>query len=69
MYERSVERTFLKDIYMGADGNELASGLVAYLQDVLANRRWESMSDHSLYLQGAKQMLEEIIDELELVVK
>lgn len=57
-------REFLQKPYLGSDGPDMANDFIAYLNEVLLARRWEAMSDHTLYLQGARQMLTEVIDEL-----
>ena len=57
---------FLKEIYMGSDfGVSLKDDFVKYLKEILKNNRFEAMSDHTLFLQGGKKAIEEIINELE----
>jgi hypothetical protein len=62
-----MERTFLKHHYYGTDGPEFSEEFLKYLEQVLEERRWDAMSDHVLYLQGAKKAIEEIIEELKQV--
>lgn len=56
------EREFLKEPYIGSDGKDFAKEFSEYLQEMIDNRRWTAMSDHELYLEGAKKMAEEIIE-------
>ena len=57
-------RYFLYDVYMGSDREDFAKDFVEYLKDVLKKRRWVAMSEHQLFLRGAKTCIEEIIEEL-----
>ena len=43
---------------------EFKQSLIEYLFWVLEKNGWEAMSEHQLYLSGAKKMLMEIIEEL-----
>jgi len=60
-------KEFLKERFILSDNSamEYNSSLLIYLDGVMKNTRFEAMSEHQLYLQGAKQMLEEIINLLE----
>jgi hypothetical protein len=49
---------------MGSDGDDLRKDFIVYLETVLSSNRWTAMSDHTLYLQGAKKAIEEIIEEI-----
>jgi hypothetical protein len=60
-----MKNYFLLSPYTGADGEAFQSGVLAYLKNVQNTMRWDSMSDHALFLQGGRQMLNEIIAELE----
>jgi len=60
-------REFITATYIGADGDDFRKEFVEYLRYHLATTRWEAMSDHTLYLQGAKKAIEEIIEEIEKV--
>jgi hypothetical protein len=62
-----MKREFLKTPYMGADDENFRKEFVEYLKHIIANNRWEAMSEHTLYLQGAKKAIEEIISEIEEV--
>ena len=55
---------FLNKVYMGSDGDDFKKDFVEYLQEIIKNNRWDAMSDHTLYLQGAKKAIEEIIHEI-----
>jgi uncharacterized membrane protein len=55
---------FLKNIYNGSDGYDFQKDFVEYLENIIKTERWEAMSDHTLFLQGGKQAIEEIINEL-----
>ena len=59
--EENMQREFLQTGYIGSDGDNCRKEFVEYLEQVLINRRWDAMSDHALYLQGAKRAIEEII--------
>lgn len=59
-----MDREFLRSTYMGSDGEDFRKDFAEYLRFIVNNRSWFAMSDHSLYLQGAKQAILEIIDEL-----
>jgi len=59
-----MEREFLRTPYYGADGEDFRKEFIEYLEQILANNRWEAMSDHALYLQGAKKAIEEIVAEI-----
>ena len=43
---------------------EYKQSLIEYLFGILENNNWEAMSEHQLYLNGAKKMITEIIEEL-----
>ena len=57
-------RYFLKQGYYGSDNRDFQKDFVAYLKEVIESTRWESMNEGQLFLQGGKQALEEIIEEL-----
>ncbi len=59
------KRYFLQDVYMGSDRDDFQKDFVEYLREIIRMRRWEAMSEHTLFLQGGKQALEEIIEELQ----
>ena len=59
-----MEKEFLKTPYYGADGEDFREEFISYLDQIIATRRWDAMSDHALYLQGAKRAIEEIIAEI-----
>lgn len=58
--------SFLKTRFSENDNSagEFKQSLIEYLFDVLEKGNFEAMSDHQLYLDGAKKMLTEIIEEL-----
>ena len=56
---------FLKEKYLGADGEMFKAEFAEYLKAVVGSGRWDAMSDHALFLQGGKQAIEEIIREIE----
>lgn len=58
------EKKFLKNPYLGADGEDFKKEFTEYLEDIIKSNRWEAMSDYTLFLQGAKQALNEVIEEL-----
>jgi len=60
-----MKREFLKTHYTGADDENFIKQFGEYLKNILANHRWDAMSEHTLYLQGAKKAIEEIISEVE----
>jgi hypothetical protein len=62
-----MDREFLCTTYYGADGEDFRKEFVDYLEQILANSRWDAMSDHALYLQGAKKAIEEIVAEIKTV--
>lgn len=64
IYVNDNEKMFLKERYIGSDGEDFIREFIEYLGKVLTSTRWEAMSDYTLYLQGAKQAIEEIIEEL-----
>ena len=59
---------FLKTPYMDGTNepydNEFRRCFIAYLEGVIANHDWTCLSDHSLFLQGGKQALKEVVAEL-----
>jgi len=61
------DNMFLKKVFMGSDGDDFRSDFIDYLEDVLATSRWDAMSDHQLYLDGARRAITEIINELKLL--
>ena len=64
------EKVFLKEIYMGSDfGISLRSDFIDYLKNILNSNKFEAMSDYTLFLQGGKKAIEEIIQELESLWK
>lgn len=63
------DRIFLKNIYLGSDQEDFIKEFVVYLKDAIKENRWDAMSDHQLYLRGAKRAIEEIISEMENVIK
>jgi len=58
-----VEKIFLKDIFMENDNSavEYSDSLKDYLTKILETGRFEAMSGHNIYLQGAQQVIEELI--------
>ena len=59
-------RRFVTKHYMGSDGKDFQTDFAQYLRSLIENRRWEAMNEGQLTLNGAKQVLEELIEELEL---
>jgi len=59
------KRYFLITGYFGSDGCEFQQDFREYLKKILEAGRWEAMSEHQLFLQGAEQVIKEIIEELE----
>jgi hypothetical protein len=57
-------RYFLTEVYNGSDRDDFQKDFVEYLKEILKTRRWEAMSEHTLFLQGAKTAIEEIVEEL-----
>ena len=58
---------FIKAPYMGSDGENFRKEFVEYLEGILKNGSWSAMSDHTLFLQGGKRAIEEIIAEIKSV--
>ena len=52
---------------MGSDGENFRKEFVEYLEGILKNGSWSAMSDHTLFLQGGKRAIEEIITEIKSV--
>ena len=63
-----MEKVFLKEIYMGSDGDNFKKEFIDYLESIIKNNRFEAMSDYQLFLQGGKKAIEEIIIEIERCV-
>jgi len=59
-----MNREFLKLPYYGTDGEDFREEFISYLEQIIINGQWEAMNDHTLYLQGAKRVIKEIIDEI-----
>jgi hypothetical protein len=60
-----MKNVFLKEIYMGSDGDNFRKEFIDYLKSIIKNNQFEVMSDYQLFLQGGKKAIEEIIMELE----
>ena len=60
-----MEKVFLKEIYMGSDGDNFKKEFIDYLESIIKNNSFEAMSDYQLFLQGGKKAIEEIIIEIE----
>lgn len=58
------EKMFLKEKYLGSDGDDFILEFIEYLKKILTTTRWEAMSDYTFYLQGAKKAIEEVIEEM-----
>jgi len=62
------EIQFLRENFSENDNSvsEYKDSLIEYLKNVLNNHPsdWSAMSDYTLYLQGAEQMLKEVIREI-----
>lgn len=58
------EKTFLKSAYLGSDGEDFIPDFIEYLGEIIENGKWIAMSDHQLYLDGGKQAIIEIIEEM-----
>lgn len=58
--------SFLYNAFSENDNSakEYKQSLIEYLLNELQKGKWEAMSDHQLYLDGAKDMLTEIIEEI-----
>ena len=56
--------TFLKNIYIGSDTDDFIRDFIIYLEHILLTNNFDAMSDHSLFLQGGKKAIEEIIHEM-----
>lgn len=61
------EKEFLRSIYYGSDGESFREEFVTYLEEIIRNSRWDAMSDYTLYLQGAKKAIEEVISEIKSI--
>jgi hypothetical protein len=64
MGDKRKNNYFVKECYNGSDSSGFQDDFVAYLENTIATTRWDAMSEHSLFLQGAKKAIEEIIQEL-----
>jgi uncharacterized membrane protein len=62
-----MDERILSAAYIGADGDDFRKEFVEYLEQILSTKRWDAMSDYTLYLQGAKKALEEIVAEIKQV--
>lgn len=59
-----MKTKFLKERFSENDNSaqEFKTSLSAYLEEALLTSNWEAMSEYALYLQGAKQALEEVVN-------
>lgn len=60
------QNEFLTEVFIENDNSvkEFKQTFIEYLFRILENKKWEAMSEHQIYLEGAKKMLIEIIEEL-----
>lgn len=64
----SANKYFLKTPYMDGTNDpyddEFRRCFIAYLEGIIANYDCTSLNEYRLFLQGGKQALQEVVDEL-----
>ena len=67
MLHTYADNNFIKTPYMGSDGDDFRKEFVEYLENIIKNRSWSAMSEHTFFVQGGKRAIEEVIAEINSV--